>query len=427
MFFQERSSNFSFAFDDMNTLFYSRQIGLHEGSAVPIIAGVRLVGRAGPWDVGFLDMQTQAFKSTETDGTDLPSENFGVLRFRRQVFNSNSYIGAILTSRLGTDGTFNEVVGFDGIIRLFGQDYLDVKYAQSFDEKYRNDVISLDASRIWFDWQRRNEKGLGYDFFYTRAGEKYRPDMGFEFRENYYMAGTKLKYGFIPGESSAISTHIIKFDLQAWKDNGSNTTQSAFVRPGYSLEMKSGSGFLVNFNYAYEYLTDTFHLSNDDVIAYISPGNYGYNFGSVNVHTPYTKPLFFEVASNLGQYYDGNQFTMRLMSTIKLGAFLSLQPSYEYDRIRFSTRDQSFTGHIARLNALIMLNNKLSISSLVEYSNIMHGLVTNIRLRFNPKEGNDLYLVFNQGRNIELNRVSPELNPIANRGILIKYTYTFIL
>jgi len=63
----------------------------------------------------------------------------------------------------------------------------------------------------------------------------------------------------------------------------------------------------------------------------------------------------------------------------------------------------------------------------VEYSNIMHGLVTNIRLRFNPKEGNDLYLVFNQGRNIELNRVSPELNPIANRGILIKYTYTFIL
>ena len=427
MFFQERSSNFSFAFDDMNTLFYSRQIGLHEGSAVPIIAGVRLVGRAGPWDVGFLDMQTQAFKSTETDGTDLPSENFGVLRFRRQVFNSNSYIGAILTSRLGTDGTFNEVVGFDGIIRLFGQDYLDVKYAQSFDEKYRNDVISLDASRIWFDWQRRNEKGLGYDFFYTRAGEKYRPDMGFEFRENYYMAGTKLKYGFIPGERSAISTHIIKFDLQAWKDNGSNTTQSAFVRPGYSLEMKSGSGFLVNFNYAYEYLTDTFHLSNDDVIAYISPGNYGYNFGSVNVHTPYTKPLFFEVASNLGQYYDGNQFTMRLMSTIKLGAFLSLQPSYEYDRIRFSTRDQSFTGHIARLNALIMLNNKLSISSLVEYSNIMHGLVTNIRLRFNPKEGNDLYLVFNQGRNIELNRVSPELNPIANRGILIKYTYTFIL
>lgn len=76
MFFQERSSNFAFAFDDMNTLFYSRKIGLHEGRPVPIIEGVRLVGRAGPWDIGFLEMQTQLFKSTETDGVNLPSENF---------------------------------------------------------------------------------------------------------------------------------------------------------------------------------------------------------------------------------------------------------------------------------------------------------------------------------------------------------------
>ena len=427
MFFQERSSNFSFAFDDMNTLFYSRQIGLHEGRAVPIIAGVRLVGRAGPWDIGFLNMQTQAFKSMESDGTDLPSENFGVVRFRRQVFNSNSYIGGILTSRLGMDGTYNEVIGFDGIIRVFGQDYLDLKYAQSFDEKYTNEAISIDASRIWFDWQRRNEKGLGYDFFFTRAGEKYEPDLGFEFRKNYYMAGTKLKYGWIPGETSAISTHVIKFNAQVWKDIGSNITQSSLVSPGYTLDLKSGAGFMVNFSHAYDHLTDTFYLSQDDVIAYVAPGNYGYNFATLNIHTPYTRPMSFEVISNLGQYYDGNQFTIRLMATIKLGAFLSLQPSYEYDKIRFPVREQTFTGHIASLKTLIMFNNKLSISSLVQYSNIVHGLVTNIRLRYNPKEGNDLYLVYNEGRNIELDRVSPQLDPVANRGIMIKYTYTFIL
>jgi|WetSurSiteA1Bulk_404760.scaffolds.fasta_scaffold01854_6 hypothetical protein len=427
MFFQERSSNFSFAFDDMNTLFYSRQIGLHEGRAVPIIAGARLVGRAGPWDIGFLDMQTQAFTSAETEGANLPSENFGVLRFRRRVFNNNSYVGSILTSRVGTDGTYNEVLGIDGIINLFGQDYLDVKYAQSFDEKFRNQAITLDASRIWFDWQRRNEKGLGYDFFYSRAGARYEPDLGFEFRRNYYMAGTKLKYGWIPGETSAISTHVLMFNAQAWKDIGSNVTQSALVRPGYNLDLKSGSGFQISFSHAFENLTDTFYLSKDAVMAYIGPGSYGYNFASLDVHSPYTKPLSFEVISNLGQYYDGNQFTLRLMSTIKLGAYLSLQPSYEYDRIRFPSRDQSFTGHIASLKTVIMFNNKLSISSLVEYSNVVHGIVTNVRLRFNPREGNDLYLVYNEGRNIEQSRVSPELNPIANRGILIKYTYTFIL
>jgi hypothetical protein len=328
---------------------------------------------------------------------------------------------------VGTDGTYNEVVGFDGIIRVFGQDYLDVKYAQSFDDSYKNAALSFDASRIWFDWQRRNEDGFGYDFFFSRAGDKYEPDLGFEFRKNYYMAGTKLKYGIIAGESSVLSRQVIQFNAQAWKDIDSYTTQSALIQPGYTLELKSGAGSTVNFSHAYESLTDTFYLSNDDVIAYIEPGNYAYNYVSLDINTPFTRRLFFRVFSNMGQYYDGNQFTMRLMSTLKLGAFLSLEPSYEYDRIRFPTRDQSFTGHIASLKSVLMLNNKLSVSALVEYSNIVHGMVTNIRLRFNPKEGNDLYVVYNEGRNIELDRVSPVLNPVANRGILIKYTYTFTL
>jgi hypothetical protein len=427
MFFQERSSNFAFAFDDMNTLFYSRQIGLHEGRAVPIIGGVRLVGRAGPWDIGILDMQTQAYKTLESDGENLPSENFGVIRLRRQVLNKNSYVGGILTSRMGTDGTYNEVAGLDGIIRIFGNDYLDIKYVQSFDEKFKNKALSIDASRIWLDWQRRNEKGLGYDFFYSRAGAKFLPDLGFEFRENYFMLGTKLKYGWIPGESSAISTHIIRFNTQAWKDNGTNHTQSALLGPGYSMDFKSGSGFYINFNHEYEYLTDTFFLSNDAVISYILPGSYNYNFATVDFYSTHTKPVFLEIVSNIGQYYDGNQFTVRFMSVIKFGALLSLEPYYEYDRIRFPTRNQSFTGHIAGLKTVIMINNKLSVNALVEYSNMVHGVVTNIRLRYNPKEGNDLYLVFNEGRNIELNRETPALNPVANRGILIKYTYTFIL
>ena len=427
MFFQERASNFAYSFDDMNTLFYSRQIGLHEGRAVPILGGARLVGRAGPWDIGFLDMQTQAYKSNETAGTDLPSENFGVLRMRRQVFNQNSYVGGILTSRMGTTGTYNEVVGLDGIINLFGNDYLDIKYAQSYDEKYKNKPVSLDASRIWFDWKRRNQEGLGYDLFYSRAGERFEPDMGFEFRQNYYMAGTKLNYGLIAGEKSKISTHTFSINGQFWKDNGTNTTRSALASAGYSLELKSSSGLMVNLSRAYELLADTFYLSNDAVIAYVPSGNYSYNFATVYLHTPYTKNIYFEVMSNIGQFYDGNQITINLSTTFKFGALLSLSPSYEYDRIRFPSRSQAFDGQIAGLKATIMFNNKLSISSQIQYSNIAHGIVTNIRLRYNPKEGNDLYIVFNEGRNIQLNRESPALNPVANRGVLLKYTYTFML
>lgn len=86
LFFQERQGNFEFRFEDMNRLFYSRRIGLHEGEKVRIYGGARIVGRAGPWDIGFLNMQTEKFG-------DILSENFNVIRLRRQVFNPYSYIG----------------------------------------------------------------------------------------------------------------------------------------------------------------------------------------------------------------------------------------------------------------------------------------------------------------------------------------------
>ncbi len=426
-FFQERSSNFAFGFDDMNTVFYSRQIGLHEGSSVPIIGGARIVGRAGPWDIGFLDMQTSSFKSKETSGTDLPSENFGLLRMRRQVFNANSYIGGILTSRLATDGTYNEVLGVDGIIRPFGDEYLDVKYAQSFDEKYQNKIISPKAAKLWFDWQRRNEKGFGYDLFYSRTGANYEPDMGFEFRNNYYMYGTKLKYGIIGGEKSTISTQTFLLNAQAWNDITTNHYQSALVSATYNLLFKSVYGFSVAFNREYEYLTDTFTLSNDRVKTNIAPGNYGFNYVSLDIHTPYTNKWTVELMSNLGQYYDGNQATFRLTTTVKFGSWINLSPYLEYDMVRFPSRKEAFNGKVASISVLIMLSNALSISTLVQYSNIDHGVLTNFRLRYNPREGNDFYLVFNQGRNIELNRVIPALNPINNQGIMLKYTYTFTL
>ena len=85
-FFQERAAVFDFNTGQQSRVFYSRRIGLGPGGElIPIYGGIRLIGRIGRWDMGFLNMQTAPY-----DAADLPSENFGVLRFRRQVLNSNS-------------------------------------------------------------------------------------------------------------------------------------------------------------------------------------------------------------------------------------------------------------------------------------------------------------------------------------------------
>ena len=78
---------------DAPTIFYSRRIGLTGSREVPVIAGGRLTGKAGPWTIGAFNMETDDDATSRSAQT-----NFGVLRLRRDILR-RSTIGAIYTRR----------------------------------------------------------------------------------------------------------------------------------------------------------------------------------------------------------------------------------------------------------------------------------------------------------------------------------------
>jgi len=215
-FFQERSSVFAFDFEPNASLFYSRRIGLQNGEQVPILGGARITGMAGKWDMGFLDMQTQAVNHTDTSGNDLASQNFGILRLRRQVINENTYIGGILTSRIGADGSYNTAYGLDGIFKVFENDYLNVKLVQLIDNSLRNNMFSLDPTRLYVNWSRFNDKGLSYDFTWSRSGRDFNPQIGFQMRSDYTHYHGGLGYGWIPGETFSLQNHQVGIRTQTF-------------------------------------------------------------------------------------------------------------------------------------------------------------------------------------------------------------------
>ena len=58
-FFVERAGTFDVKTGEVDLLFNSRRVGLTpEGEPVRLLAGARLVGQAGGWDVGLFDVQT---------------------------------------------------------------------------------------------------------------------------------------------------------------------------------------------------------------------------------------------------------------------------------------------------------------------------------------------------------------------------------
>lgn len=192
LFFQERASTFDFSFGGYNKLFYSRRIGIYEGEdegegeTVRIYGGTRLVGRLSSWDVGFLDMQQAAIE-------DIPSQNMGVLR--RRVFNPYSYVGGMITSVIGTDGSYNVAYGLDGIFRIVGDDHFSLAWAQLFENRKKNDPTSLDPARFRIGYERRTQQGLGFSLGLSRAGPDYNPGLGFEMRENYWATRNCILYG----------------------------------------------------------------------------------------------------------------------------------------------------------------------------------------------------------------------------------------
>jgi hypothetical protein len=76
---------------------------------------------------------------------------------------------------------------------------------------------------------------------------------------------------------------------------------------------------------------------------------------------------------------------------------------------------------------LYMFSTKLSASILLQYVNTEDELIGNFRLRYNPREGNDFYLVYNDFRGIDDRYSIPALPPFFNKTIMVKYTHTFIL
>ncbi len=417
-FFLERASTFDFRFSVNNTLFYSRRIGIDSDTdkLVRIYGGARLVGRIDGWDLGFLTMQTA--KTVR-----LPSENFSVFRIRRRVFNPFSYVGGIITSRLGMDGSYNVAYGLDGIFRLFGDDYLSVKWAQTFENGTVHQFLSLDPVKFLFNWEKRTLKGLGYNLAFSRSGRDYNPGMGFERRENFKALPYRVFYAWIPSARSLLHLHQVFLQGFLVLRNSDNSTESAVIGPGWSFEMNSGYVGFIHAKIYVESLAEDFKLS-DNVI--VPPGEYTF-YGIEGIfNTPRGRTVSFIPTFKIGSFYDGWRISAGIQYFLNLSSTWQINGFYEFNRVEFYDRNQEFDAYIIRLKIMATFTTKLSLSASIQYNEAEDVVVAKIRFRYNPREGSDFYIVYNHGINTDRLRGLHHRPFTDCHAIMIKYTYTFI-
>jgi hypothetical protein len=310
------------------------------------------------------------------------------------------------------------------MIRVYKDEYLTIRWAQTFDDENEVNPLSLDPTRFLVDWSRRRETGLSYSFYHTRSGVNFDPGIGLEVFDDYYVTTIQLRYNFIPGEKSLLQSHIPALISYVINDVSDNSILTWYVNPGWTFTGKGGWMAIANLEYNYESLREDFELT--DSIG-IPIGDYTFSDVNLNFITPYSKAFKADMSLIAGQFYDGYRLSPQINPTWNISDGLELGATYLYDHLNFNSRDEQLHNHIFGIRGLLMINTKLSLSGFIQYNTAINKIISNIRFRYNPKEGTDLYLVFNEGRNTYLEREIPNLPVFDYRSFLIKYTYTFDL
>ena len=151
-----------------------------------------------------------------------------MLRLRRRVSKNNSYVGGIFTSRTDWKGADNFAYGLDGIINLFGNDYLRVNVAGTYDsgDTLAHSNFLSDRKRIYLMWENRSQVGFNYSLSYSQVDKNYTPGIGFELRSDFKAVGDRLSYGWFTDNSKPL--RFIRFDLlgTAYFPNTTNKLES---------------------------------------------------------------------------------------------------------------------------------------------------------------------------------------------------------
>ena len=177
-FFLENAQLFEIGNPRNVDLFFSRRIGLSAaGEPIDIIAGGRLSGKLGGYNIGLLNMQTDAAVNTRTGQTLAPANNFTVLRVQREVGRSN--FGALFVGRHGVGSRAES----DDYNRTYG---LDVAWQTTTNGRYTAFLGRTDsmASRGGTDYAGGTSYTYANDLWtgragYTQVGDRFNPEVGF--------------------------------------------------------------------------------------------------------------------------------------------------------------------------------------------------------------------------------------------------------
>jgi len=397
-FFLENAGLFDVGIPRIVNLFFSRRIGLDaEGQLIPILAGARLTGRIGRYEIGVLDIQTQ-----ETEA--VPTANHAVVRLRRQ-FLERSGAGILVTNIKSADGSLdNRVVAADIDLKL-GQVSFNAFVAKSSTPGLEGDDASFGGTLLY------STDTAALRLLFDDFQENFNPAMGFLPRGDIHHYQPSGRIGFRPGTETVRRVFFRALSDFTYDRDWTLATRNTWAHG--VIVLNSDDEVTVQVTNRLELLDRPFEIHPGTTIP---PGTYTFTSQFVRLNMSERRPVSGSFRYEWGGLFSGDRRTVDLRANLRLGSHLALRPRYQRNKVDLP--EGNFVTNLGGLRVDLVPTNNFIVNAFFQYNDNTDRVSTNVRVNYIYRPGSDLFVVYNETRDLLGTGI-----PIQDRQLVVKLTY----
>ncbi len=407
-FFLENAGFFSVGNQGEVDLFFSRQIGLAaNGESVPIVAGGRMSGKAGKYNVGLLNMQTG-----EVDGR-LASNNFSVVRVSRDLPNRSQF-GGLITQRQAT----GNLAGTNDYGRTYA---LDGRWGIKQNTVVSGFVAKTESGRSGSDTafnirSRTNLQRIDVDAGYQEVGNNFNPEVGFLTRGGYRKPDVRIMTRFRPKrvfqELRPHSTYRAYWGLDGFQETG-------YWHIDNHWQFKDSTEVHTGVNLTLEGVRVPFQIFPG---IFVPPGTYRNAEVQPVLMTNQGRAVSLNLQTFFGGFFSGHRRTINPTVRFRAGQQLTGEVSFQRNDVFLPQGD--FTTNLVRSRLSFSFTPRLFVQSLVQYNDRADIWSMNLRLGWLQAANTGLFVVYNDTRGLYDLRPTPLRE---DRSLVIKFSRMFDL
>ena len=389
--------------------FFSRRIGIVNGTPVNLDAGIKLSGHAGETNIGALIVRTG-------DNDLYAAQTLGVLRLSRPLFEG-ARGGFIYTNGNPSGRTRNNVLGFDldyqksNIGKNRGTLTLQATGLQSDDDGARGNLY---GGLLSF----RNDK-WDAQFRYLDIDDQYNPALGFLNRRNIrnYNPSLGRTWRFKDSKIDGVNFGM----WYSLLTNRASTTLSQRLGWWSGIEMKSGYRADLGGMFGKELIENPFNLAGRILVP---AGIYKTNNIYLGLNTPGNHKLALGFNLSRRDVYDGTSDQMSGRAIWQPNQYFELGSSYQYSK--FDLPNGRLGIHIASANLVTNFSATMSLDNQIQYDNISEQFSLFSRFRWEPTPYREIFVSLGHNAIIDPNRIGQNFRS-SGTSVSIRLGQTFRL